>query len=88
MDQSFVEVVELSHGSALARAQKVMNALTMRANLTLARQRGSLLPPPGGSLTAGLDAVRLVDKWLHGNRENVAAISNAAAFGAFSETIS
>ena len=44
MDQSFLDVMELSHGSALARARKVMNVLTQRANRSIDRQRASLTP--------------------------------------------
>eukprot|EP01043_Picozoa_sp_COSAG02_P008322 COSAG02_NODE_264_length_26618_cov_244.096459_6_plen_395_part_00 len=94
MDQSFLDVMELSHGNALARARKVMNVLTQRAYMSIDRQRASLAPTtqqqsraagPGGvvSGTVGdMEARRLVKQWLSpSNREFAASVSNAAAFG-------
>jgi|EP01046_Picozoa_sp_COSAG06_P021626 hypothetical protein len=50
MDQSFVDVMELSHGSALVRAQKVMNILMQRANMSVDRQRSELKIPTQTSM--------------------------------------
>ena len=85
MDQSFLDVLELSHGNALARARKVMNVLFQRAYMSIDRQRASLASASAGvvSGTVGdIEARRLVKRWLSpANRQSAAAMSSAAAFG-------
>lgn len=94
MDQSFVDVMELSQGAALARARKVMNVLTQRANMSIDRERTNLAPQAqlqsqvdesAGVVTGtvvGIEARRLVEQWISpSNRQNAAAMSSSAAFG-------